>query len=200
MRVCAQHRQDYLLRSGIFRAALTLASSTDGLHARLSGQGAGQRIWQQKLSCCLAMPGLWKWKGCPKVTLQTTCSGPFLERSPVDGADFSLEVKIHHASRFSGRFWLSRSGREGICVCARAVLAALRGWRGDLGRSLWVTGSIPFQILPLRKGCSLPGCQPPAEAKISSDAFHGGTKQTMGRVSKTAWGENGDCLDPHDLP
>lgn len=177
-----------------------------------SGQGAGQQIQQQKPRCCPAVLGLWKWKCCPEVTLQTVCSGPVVERSPVDRADFSQEVKIHHVTRFSDRFWLNQSGREGICVCARAVPAALRGWTGDLGRSLCMMRSIPLRILPLRRGCFLPGCQLPAwmsascrgciiyGAKISSDPFHGGTKQTTGRVSETAWGENGDFLDHRGLP
>ena len=174
-----------------------------------SGQGAGQQIQQQKPSCCPAVLGLWKWKCCPEVTLQTVCSGPVLERSPVDRADFRQEVKIHHVTRFSDHFWLNQSGREGICVCARAVPAALRGWTGDLGRSLCMMGSIPLRILHLRRGCFLPGCQPPAE--FVSSTGQRSVQTLFMEVLSRPWGEFQRqrgvrteisltimvCLDPH---
>lgn len=103
---------------------------------------------------------------------------------------------------FSDRFWLSQSGREGICVCARAAPAALRGWTGNLGQSLYVTGSISLRIFPLQTGCWMSAsCRGWIiyGAKSSSDPFHRHTKQTMGRVSETAWGESGDFLHPHGL-
>lgn len=43
----------------------------------------------------------------------------------MDRAGFNLEVQICRVTGFSDRFWLSQSGREGICVCARAVPAVL---------------------------------------------------------------------------
>lgn len=98
--------------------------------------------------------------------------------------------------------WLSQSGREGICVGAGAVPAALRGWTGDSGQPLCVTSCISPCIPPLWRGCFLPACHPFAEVvsfmeKRPVQSLFMRCCQSTGRVSETAWDGSRGFLEPH---
>lgn len=114
------------------------------LHTPLSGQGAGQGMQQQQqldpgaLEMEVLLPGH-SANSMPGALLGEVTHG--LGWLQAGGSNSSCNQIFC--------FWLSQSGREGICVGAGAVPAAVRGWTGDLGEPLCVTSCISLWMLPL---------------------------------------------------
>lgn len=91
MRGCAQRRQDYLLRSGIFHVVLNPRIAPRWAAHAFLGQGDPAAEAGLLLR---GTPGLWKCKHCSEGSPASALLGSCWERSPLDWADFSLVLKV----------------------------------------------------------------------------------------------------------
>lgn len=117
MRGCAQRRQDYLLRSGIFHVVLNPQIAPRWAVHTFWGQGdptAESGLLLRGTPCCLATLGLWKCKHCSETSPDCAMLGSCWGRSSLDWADFSLVLKVCHVTDLFGPFCLCLSSAS--CV------------------------------------------------------------------------------------